>query len=153
MSHGRSRAAQLITPAPDAEDESDIEVLLDMEIAGTIAPGAKLFMYFVKDGSDKQILLGISAAVHDAATDLSVLSLSFGGPEYDSTTMGIGQGAAAASQWQENINDLFQSAGHLGITVCVASGDQVSFCVPTDSPYFDGNAHASFPASSPYALA
>jgi subtilase family serine protease len=35
----------------------------------------------------------------------------------------------------------------------MASGDQASFCVPTDSPYFDGNAHASFAASSPYALA
>jgi len=140
-------------PAPDAEDEPDVEVLLDMEVAGTIAPGAELFMYFANDGSEKQILLGISAAVHDAAADLSVLSLSFGGAEYDPSTMGIGQGAATVSQWQDNINDLFQSAGHLGITICVASGDQASFCVATDSPYFDGNAHASFPASSPYALA
>jgi kumamolisin len=141
------------TPAPDAEDEPDLEVLLDMEIAGTIAPGAELFMYFVKDGSEEQILRGIAAAVHDAAADLSVLSLSFGGPEYDPTTMGIGQGAATASQWQDSINDLFQVAAHLGITVCVATGDQASFCVPIDSPYFDANAHVSFPASSPYALA
>lgn len=140
------------TPA-DAEDEPDVEVLLDMEVAGTVAPGAELCMYFVNDGSEKQILLGVSAAIHDAAADLSVLSLSFGGAEYDPATMGSGQGSAATSQWQDNINDLLQSAGHLGITVCVASGDQASFGVPTDSPYFDGNAHVSFPASSPYALA
>ena len=138
---------------PSAKEQPDVEVLLDMEVAGTIAPGAKLFMYFVKDGSDKQILLGISAAVHDKAADISVLSLSFGGPEYDSTTMGTGQGAAALSQWQDNLNDIFQGAGQLGITVCVATGDQASYCIPIGSQNFDGKAHTSFPASSPYALA
>jgi kumamolisin len=140
-------------PAPNDQDQPDVEVLLDMEVAGTVAPGAKLFMYFVKDGSDKQILLGISAAVHDKTADISVLSLSFGGPEYDTTTMGTGQGDAGLSQWQDNLNDIFQGAGQLGITVCVATGDQASFGIPTNSPYFDGKAHASFPASSPYALA
>lgn len=140
-------------PDPEAEDQPDLEVLLDMEIAGTIAPGAELFMYFVKDGTEKQVLLGILAAVHDATADLSVVSLSFGGPEYDPTTMGIGQGSSEVSQWQENINDIFQAAGHLGITICVATGDQASFGIPTDSPYFDGKAHAGFPASSPYVLA
>jgi kumamolisin len=140
-------------PAPEDQDAPDVEVLLDMEVAGSIAPGAKLFIYFVKDGSEKQILLGMSAAVHDNQSDLSVISLSFGGPEYDSTTMGLGQGAELASQWQENVNDLLQTAGHLGITICVASGDQASFGIAPDSPGFDGKARTSFPASSPYALA
>lgn len=141
-------------PDPTDENQPDVEVLLDMEVAGTIAPGAELFMYFVsKDGSDKQVLLGISAAIHDAEADLSVLSLSFGAPEYDSTTMGNYPGASAYSQWQDAVNDLFATAGHLGITVCAASGDQASFCMRTDDRGFDGRAHVGFPASSPYALA
>jgi kumamolisin len=137
-------------PAPSNPHQPDIEVLLDMEVAGSVAPGAELFMYFVKGGNDAQVLLGISAAVHDNATDLSVMSLSFGGPEYDSTTMGSGPGTAAVSQYQNNVNDLFETAGHLGITVCVATGDSASAGEPQD---WDGKAHAGFPASSPYALA
>jgi kumamolisin len=138
------------TPDPNNPDLPDVEVLLDMEVAGSVAPGAQLFMYFVKDGSDAQVLLGISAAVHDNATDLSVMSLSFGGPEYDTITMGTGPGTAAVSQYQENINDLFETAGHLGITVCVATGDQAS---AGEAEQWDGKAHAGFPASRPYALA
>ena len=141
------------TPVPPGQDPPDVEVLLDMEVAGAIAPGANLFMYFVKNGTDKQILLGISAAIHDKEADLSVMSLSFGGPEYDQYTMGTGQGASAMSQWQDNINDLFKTAGNLGITVCVATGDQASYGIPSNAQYFDGKAHAGFPASSPYALA
>ena len=44
-------------PAPDSKDQPDVEVLLDMEVAGTIAPGAELFMHFLKDGTGKQFCL------------------------------------------------------------------------------------------------
>jgi kumamolisin len=46
------------------------------------------------------------------------------------------------------MDDAFQAAAAMGITVCVASGDNGS----TDG-VSDGNDHVDFPASSPYALA
>jgi kumamolisin len=142
-------------PQPGKPTDAAIEVMLDMEVAGTIAPGAEMFMYFVKEGTDQQILLGISAAVHDQQADLSVMSLSFGGAEYDVVTMGGEPGGKQAGQIQTNIDDLFQSAGHLGITVCVATGDQASSGWPQgpQAPPWDGKAHADFPASSPNVLA
>src|SRR5260370_19542998 len=45
------------------------------------------------------------------------------------------------------MDDAFQAAAAMGITVCVASGDSGS----TDGVN-DGNDHVDFPASSPYAL-
>jgi kumamolisin len=142
------------TNAPDAEaeDQPDIEVLLDMEVIGAVAPGAKMVVYFVKDGSDQQCLRGVTAAVHDRSADCSVLSLSWGGPEFESGTGALGR---MQKQFQENLNDVLATAAHLGITVCVSSGDNASACLPLDDPDrpWDGHAHVSFPASSPYALA
>ena len=44
------------SPDPEAQDQPDIEVLLDIEVAGAVAPGAKMVVYFAKDGSDQQCL-------------------------------------------------------------------------------------------------
>jgi kumamolisin len=74
----------------DASD-ANIEVALDMEVVGTVAPGAAMFLYFCNQATDQQILLAVSAAVHDQAADLSVISMSFGGQEYDPVTMGGGK--------------------------------------------------------------
>src|SRR5262249_61387078 len=56
------------------------------------------------------------------------------------------------STWTEQAlneyNALLEDAATLGVTVCVASGDNGS----TDG-VTDGLQHADFPASSPYALA
>jgi kumamolisin len=147
--HGGSNS-----PQPSNKDLPDVEVLLDMEVAGSAAPGAKLVMYFGKDGSPKQTLLAVQAAVHDQSANPTVLSLSWGGKEYDKSLGGGTQGAME-QQYQDNLNDLFQTAGTLGITVCVSSGDNASACAPVDDPQmpWDGHAHVSFPASSPLVLA
>jgi kumamolisin len=141
-------------PAPDDPDMPDVEVLLDMEVVGSAAPGAKMVMYFVKDGSDQQCLLGVTTAIHDAKAKNTILSLSWGGPEFEPGSLG-GSAARMQKQFQDNLNDALQSAAHLGITVCVASGDNASACLPLDDPQrpWDGHAHVSFPASSPFALA
>jgi kumamolisin len=140
------------SPDPESPDQPDVEVLLDMEVVGAVAPGAKMVVYFVNDGSDQQCLRGVSAAVHDASANCSILSLSWGGPEFES---GSGTLARTQKQFQDNLNDVLASAAHLGITVCVSSGDNASACVPLDDPDrpWDGHAHVSFPASSPYVLA
>ena len=123
-----------------------------MEVVGSVAPGAKMVVYFVKDGSDQQCLRGVTAAVHDRSANISVLSLSWGGPEFES---GHGAQARVQKQFQDNLNDVLESAAHLGITVCVSSGDNASACLPLDDPGrpWDGHAHVSFPASSPFVLA
>ncbi|HEY2158876.1 MAG TPA: S53 family peptidase [Isosphaeraceae bacterium] len=141
-------------PAPNDPEMPDVEVLLDMEVVGSAAPGAKMVMYFIKDGSDQQCLLGVTTAVHDAAAKNTILSLSWGGPEFEPGSVG-GQAARLQKQFQDNLNDAFQAAAHLGITVCVASGDNGSACLPLDDPQrpWDKHAHVSFPASSPFALA
>ena len=46
------------SPDPESQDLPDVEVLLDMEVAGSVAPGAKMVVYFCKDGSDQQTLRG-----------------------------------------------------------------------------------------------
>lgn len=142
------------TPAPDDPDMPDVEVLLDMEVVGSVAPGAKMVMYFVEDGSDQQCLRGVASAIHDESAKISVLSLSWGGPEFEPGSSG-GQAAKVQKQFQDNMNELFHTAAMLGITVCVSSGDNASACMPLDDPQrpWDGHAHVSFPASSPYALA
>ena len=142
------------TPQPNNKQLPDVEVLLDMEVAGSAAPGANLVMYFGKSGTTQQTLLAVTAAVHDQKNDPSVLSLSWGGDEYDSSMSGE-TGATMEQQYQDNMNDVFQSAQSLGITVCVSSGDSGSAGAPLNDPQrpWDGHAHVSFPASSPYVLA
>ena len=140
-------------PAPDADGQPDVEVLLDMEVAGSVAPGAKMVVYFVNDGSDQQCLRGVASAIHDESAKISVLSLSWGGPEFEPGS--FGESANVQKQYQDNLNDMLQTAAHLGITVCVSSGDFASAGFPLDDfqrPW-DGHAHVMFPASSPFALA
>jgi kumamolisin len=143
------------TPEPDARHQPDVEVLLDIEVVGAAAPGAKIVMYFAKGGSNRQTLLAVQTAVHDRSAKPDVLSLSWGAMEYD---VSLGGGPAIAKveeQYQNAMNDLFQTAGVLGITVCVSSGDNGSAAAPINNPRrpWDGHAHVDFPASSPFALA
>jgi kumamolisin len=152
ISVGKVTGGATNSPDPEAQDQPDVEVLLDMEVVGSVAPGAKMVVYFVKDGSDQQCLRGVTAAVHDSSANISVLSLSWGGPEFES---GKGAFARVQKQFQDNLNDVLESAAHLGITVCVSSGDNASACLPLNDPGrpWDGHAHVSFPASSPFVLA
>ncbi len=120
--------------------DADAEVMLDIEVASAIAPGANIAVYFAPDATDRGFLDAVNAAVQDGARSPSVISISWGGPEAAST-------AAFATQ----LDEIFQSAAALGITVCVASGDNGA---ADEGPReWDGVAHADFPASSPNVLA
>ncbi len=114
----------------------DGEVMLDIEVVGSIAPGAKVVVYFA-DNTDAGFLNAITTAVHDSTNEPSIVSISWGGPESSWT-----------SQAMTNMDEAFQSAAAIGVTVCVAAGDDGS----TDGVQ-DGQNHVDFPASSPYALA
>lgn len=122
--------------SPTTADSADGEVLLDIEVAGAIAPGATLVVYFAPN-SDKGFLDAITQAIHDDTYHPSVISISWGAAEVNWTDQSL-----------QNFNKAFQDAATLGISVCVAAGDDGS-----NDNVNDGNAHADFPASSPYALA
>jgi kumamolisin len=132
-------------PSPDlhAPDNLDVEVMLDLEVAGAVAPGARLVVYFAPDASEKGFLRVIARAVHDKVSNPSILSISWGGPE-----------SAASKQLRDHFNQVLETAAHLGVTVCVAAGDNGSADFPLDDPQrpWDGHAHVDFPASSPFVL-
>lgn len=114
----------------------DGEVMLDIEVTGAIAPAAALAVYFAPN-TDAGFLDAVTTAIHDDVRRPSVVSISWGGPESTWT-----QQALAA------MDQAFQAAAAIGVTVCVAAGDSGS----TDGAG-DGGNHVDFPASSPHALA
>ena len=114
----------------------DGEVMLDIEVVGAIAPQANIAVYFAPN-TDAGFLDAVTTAIHDTTNKPSVISISWGGPE---------------SSWTQQsltaFDSAFQAAAAMGITVCVASGDNGSSDGVTD-----GADHVDFPASSPHALA
>jgi kumamolisin len=123
---------------PGKDQDSDAEVMLDIEIAGSLAPGARIVVYFAPF-TEKGWVDAVTTAVHDTQHRPSVISVSWGEAE--------GQDIWT-SQAIQTVNQAFQAAALQGITICVASGDDGSRDQVTD-----GRAHVDFPASSPYVLA
>ncbi len=113
----------------------DGEVMLDIEVAGAIAPGAKIIVYFAEN-TDAGFLNAITTAAHDSTNNPSIISISWGGPE-----------SAWTQQAMTSMDEAFQSAAAMGVTICVAAGDDGS----TDG-VSDGSNHVDFPASSPNVL-
>jgi kumamolisin len=120
------------TGSPDGPDG---EVMLDIEVVGAIAPQAKIAAYFAPN-TDAGFLDAITTAIHDTTNTPSVISISWGGPESTWT-----------SQAMTAMDEAFQAAATMGITVCVASGDSGS------SDGVSSGDHVDFPASSSFALA
>jgi kumamolisin len=118
---------------PTTPDSADGEVMLDIEVAGAVAPKAKFAVYFAPNNGDKGFIDAISAAVHDTERNPSVISISWGGPEDPTDQQGINA-----------YHDLFAAAGALGITVCIASGDHGT--ADLDAAAWDGKIHVNHPA-------
>jgi kumamolisin len=125
------------TNAPSGNPNSaDGEVELDIQVAGAIAPAAKIVVYFAPN-TDQGFLDAVTTAIHDQTNAPNVISISWGGPESTWT-----------AQSTSGFDSAFAEAGMLGVTVTVASGDNGS----SDGVTTGGN-HVDFPASSPNALA
>ncbi|HMH16128.1 MAG TPA: S53 family peptidase [Edaphobacter sp.] len=122
--------------APTNANSADGEVMLDIEVAAAVAPGAKIVVYFAPN-TDQGFIDAVATAVHDTTNKPSVISISWGNAESNWTTQSLNALDAAC-----------QSAAALGITITVATGDEGS----TDGET-DGQNHADFPASSPHVLA
>ncbi len=121
------------TNSPGDPSGADGEVELDIQVAGSVAPAANIAVYFAPN-TDQGFIDAITTAVHDTTNKPSVLSISWGGPE---------------SSWSESsvtaLDNACQSAGALGVTITVASGDSGS------SDGTNGTV-VDFPASSPHVL-
>jgi kumamolisin len=122
--------------SPGDPNGADGEVMLDIEVAGSIASGAKIVVYFAEN-TDAGFLNAITTAVHDTTNNPSIVSISWGGPESTWT-----------QQAMTSMDEAFQAAAAMGVTVTVAAGDNGS----TDGVN-DGLQHVDFPASSPNVLA
>ncbi len=114
----------------------DGEVMLDIEVAGAVAPGARIVVYFAAN-TDQGFVDAIAQAVHDTKYKPSVISISWGSAEINWT-----------HQAMTTLDAACQSAAALGVTITVAAGDNGS-----SDGVSDGKDHVDFPASSPHVLA
>jgi kumamolisin len=122
--------------APTNADSADAEVMLDIEVAGAIASGARIVVYFAPNTTNG-FQDALTTAIHDAANQPSVVSISWGAPESGWTDQAMTAFDAAA-----------QDAALLGVTICAAAGDNGS-----SDGVSDGRDHVDFPASSPHIIA
>ncbi len=120
----------------DGVNGADGEVMLDIEVAGAVAVGANIVVYFAPN-TDQGFIDAISTAVHDTTNKPSVISISWGGPESSWTKQSL-----------TALDSACQAAAALGVTILAASGDNGSSDGETD-----GKNHVDFPASSPHVLA
>jgi len=117
---------------PGVDPASDLEVMLDIEVVGGVAPGAKQLVYFAKN-TDQDFLNCVLAAVHGTPAP-TALSISWGKAENKWTP-----------QAMQAFTQAFQDANTLGTCVFVASGD-------AGSGDGTGALAVDFPASSPSAI-
>jgi kumamolisin len=128
--------------SPGAED--DVEVALDIEVAGAVAQGANIAVYFAPFTEQGWVdivttsILGTGLPADWAAP--SVISISWAWGELES--LGTFAWTMAAIN---AVNQTFQEAAMLGVTVFAASGDNGSDC-----QVGDGKAHVYYPASDPW---
>jgi kumamolisin len=120
---------------PGVDPDSDGEVMLDIEVAGSVAPGARIVVYFAPN-TDEGFHDAISTAVHDTTNNPSVISISWGGPE-DSWT------PQASAAMLEACTD----AAGVGVTITAAAGDNGASDGVTD-----GQLHVDLPACLPPVL-
>jgi kumamolisin len=119
----------------------DVEVTLDIAIAGAVAQGARIAVYF-STWDENGWIRAFKRAVYPRKDDPapSVISISWMWPEFEA--LGNLTWSAAAI---EAVSETCQEAAAFGITIIAASGDQGSQCqIP------DGRAHVYYPQSDPW---
>jgi kumamolisin len=121
-------------PTKDANGE----VMLDIEVAGAVAPGAKIAVYFAPN-TDEGFLNALNAAIHDSVRNPSVISISWGSAE-----------AGWTDQAKRDFDSACSDGATMGITVTVAAGDHGA---PDSEDPAEKRANVDFPASSPNVLA
>jgi len=127
--HGGSRKPQF----------ADGEVMLDIEVAGAVAPQARIAVYFAPQRGSG-FLDAVNAAVHDAERNPSVISISWSSPE-----------DPAAQQTITAFHEVFLEAAALGITICASAGDHGT--AGMDAADWDRKIHVAHPSTDELVLA
>ena len=117
---------------PGVNKDDDGEVMLDIEVSGAVAPGARIAVYF-GGNNDRDFHDALVTAIHDTERSPSVVSISWGSPESRWT-----------GQARQAFDDVLVDAAALGVTVLAAAGDHGA-----GDRGGDGKAHTDYPASSP----
>jgi len=124
---------------PDGPNGADGEVMLDIEVVGAVAPKSRIAVYFAPN-TDQGFLDAVTTAAHDNTNKPSVISISWGGPEVSWTPAAM-----------QAMDQAFQEAAAMGVTVYCASGDNGANDFPPGPGSQPGN-HVDFPASSPHVV-
>ncbi|SAK93490.1 serine protease, kumamolysin [Caballeronia catudaia] len=120
-----------------SKDGAEGEVMLDIEVVAGLCPQAGIVVYFAS-WTEAGMIGALDAAMQDKDNNPGVLSISWGAPE---------RADIWSDQAMAQIDETLKEAAYLGITVCIAAGDDGS-----SDALNDGHAHADFPSSSQYAL-
>jgi subtilase family serine protease len=105
-------------PTTDPSGGWELEESLDVEWAHAIAPGANILVVEAIDTNESNLFWAVQWAANQPG--VSVVSMSFGLPEYASQT---------------SLDSHFTTpAGHQGVTFVAASGDQGTVSYPAASP-------------------
>jgi kumamolisin len=113
-----------------------LECTMDLQILGTIAPGARLVTYLAPN-TEQGKYNAFSKAIFDTTNNPSVINCSWGSCESQTPQSAM-----------ISLDQLFQKAALRGVTICASAGDfgdGASTC--------GGQPSGHFPASSPNALA
>ncbi len=124
------------TNNPSDTSGANFEVYLDIEVAGAIAPKAKIVVYFCPN-SEKGFYDGINKAMNNLTYKHSIISISWGATELYWTNSAL-----------TSYNNLFKVAADKGINICCAAGDNGS----SDGSTANNSLNVDFPGSSPYVI-
>jgi kumamolisin len=130
-----------VTNSPGRNNLS-LEVTLHIDVAGSVAPRAKIAVYFAP-WTQLGWVHAVTTAIHDATNAPSVLCISAGWAELENGGYFAWTPAAMTA-----VSETFAEAAALGVTVLVASGD-----TGTRGLHNDGKAHVDYPASDPWVTA
>ncbi len=129
-------------------NDADVEVALDIDVAGSVAQGATIAVYFSTFDENGWVQAVTTAVLPEPGQPTpSVISISWGWPELETVP-----GTNPVFSWSPSaiaaVSETFQEAAALGITVLVASGDSGSGC-----GIGDDLAHVLYPASDSWVTA
>jgi kumamolisin len=141
------------TNAPGVNQKTDTEVVLDIDVVGSMARGANIAVYFTLD-TQQGWIDAVTQIVHEPGLPLdwspaSVISCSWGYAENTPNGLDVDwtQSAVAA------MTETFREAAMFLITVFMSSGDQGSDCGVGDGPMWsirlptNGSLRAAAPLS------
>lgn len=121
--------------AHELQTTKDLEAALDVQIIGSLAPGARVVVYEAPD-DERGFLDAIRVALFDEENVPSVLSISYGWPEHLWTPVAL-----------RILDELLTVAALAGVSVFCSSGDNGA------ELDYDGKPHVLAPACSPFAIA